>query len=263
MSLNEPHPADDPSPEPEAETLPTDKPAADQTIRFQYSFRLEDDQVEKTFVAELNARDLSLVHTARPNYPAWTELACAQCPHCPLHVSTHPHCPIAVHLVDLVEFFRGSLSYEEVDVQVKTSERQYTKRTTVQRALSSLLGVYMVTSGCPVMDKLRPMVRFHLPLATPEETSYRVISMYLIAQYLRYRRGKRPDWTLDRLISLYEDVHVVNTNFLERLRHIEQKDASANALIILDSFANHLMFSIDQDHLEEIEILFKGYLDEE
>ena len=263
MSPNESHPTGDPSPEPGSETSPADVPAADKPIRFQYSFRRVDDQAEKTFVAELDARNLSLVQTARSDYPAWTELACAQCPHCPLDTGAHPHCPIAVHLIDLVEFFRDSPSYGEVDVQIETFERQYAKRTTVQRALSSLLGVYMVTSGCPIMDKLRPMVRFHLPLATSEETSYRVLSMYLVAQYLRYRRGKRPDWTLDRLVSLYEDVHVVNKTFLERLRHIEQKDASANALIILDSFANHLMFSIDQDHLEEIEILFKGYLDEE
>tara|TARA_B100000686_G_scaffold86198_1_gene93073 strand:- start:90 stop:251 length:162 start_codon:yes stop_codon:yes gene_type:complete len=47
-----------------------------------------------------------------------------------------------------------------------TDERCYVEHTTMTEAVSSLLGIYMVTSGCPVMDKLRPMVRFHLPLAT-------------------------------------------------------------------------------------------------
>ena len=92
-----------------------------------------------------------------------------------------------------MDFLGHAFSYEEVDVRISTDERSYVKHTTMSEALSSLLGVYMVTSGCPIMDKLRPMVRFHLPMASSEETTFRAIAMYLVAQYFRARHGQDPD----------------------------------------------------------------------
>ena len=132
----------------------------------------------------------------------------------------------------------------------------------MQQALSSLLGIYMVTSGCLVMDRLRPMVRFHLPFATLEETNYRVISMYLMAQYFRRKRGLRPDWELKGLVPIYEAIQTVNKSFLARLNELKGKDANANALVILDSFAGYVTFSINTDLLDEVEGLFKPYLEE-
>jgi len=48
----------------------------------------------------------------------------------------------------------------------------------------------------PIFEKLKPMVRFHLPFASIEETKYRAISMYLLAQYFLYQQGSQPDWDL-------------------------------------------------------------------
>ena len=76
--------------------------------------------------------------------------------------------------MDIIHSFKDSISYEEVEVFITTKARTYMKRTTLQKGLSSLLGIYMVTSGCPTMEKLKPMVRYHLPFATEEETKYRV-----------------------------------------------------------------------------------------
>ena len=59
----------------------------------------------------------------------------------------------------------------------------------VQMGVSSLLGVIMTTSGCPIMAQLKPMVRFHLPFASLEETIFRMVSMHLVAQYLRHQDG--------------------------------------------------------------------------
>ena len=143
-----------------------------------------------------------------------------------------------------------------------TDQREYIKHTTVQQALSSLLGIYMVTSGCPIMDKLRPMVRFHLPFATREETMYRVLAMYLMAQYFRQRNGREPDWEMENLVHMYEDVTVVNKSFVDRLNQIATDDANANALIILDCFANYIVMSVDEGTLADIEVLFKAYLNE-
>ncbi len=233
----------------------------EKTISYKYRFRLADG-TGKEFAIRVDARSLDLVPAKRDHYPDWSALVHHQCPNCPLRPEQHPRCPIAANLVDLVDFFKEVMSYDEVDVHIETDQRQYTKHTSVQQALSSVLGIYMVTSGCPVMDQLRPMVRFHLPFSTLEETTYRAISMYLMAQYFRRKRGLRPDWELKGLIPIYEEIQTVNKSFVQRLNELKGKDANSNALIILDSFAGYVTFSINTDLLDEVEGLFKSYLEE-
>ena len=118
----------------------------------------------------------------------------------------------------------------------------------------------MVTSGCPVLDMLRPMVRFHLPFATPTETTYRAVAMYLMAQFFLHRNGQKPDWELDDLVRVYGEVQAVNQGFSQRLREISSEDASSNALNILDCFASFIVLSIDEDMLSNFESLFTAYL---
>ena len=117
----------------------------------------------------------------------------------------------------------------------------------------------MVTSGCSIMEKLKPMVRYHLPFATEEETRYRVISMYVLAQYFLFKRGKTVDWELKKLVDIYDDIQTVNKHFCKRLATIQSKDASINALIVLDCFADFVRFSINKKMLDEIEFLFNAY----
>ena len=117
----------------------------------------------------------------------------------------------------------------------------------------------MVTSGCPIMEKLKPMVRHHLPFATTEETTYRVLSMYLMAQYFSYKHGKDPDWDLKRLGEIYDDVRTLNKDFCTRISHAEFEDAGVNAVVILDNFADMGHYAIDRDKLDKIESLFKAY----
>jgi hypothetical protein len=153
------------------------------------------------------------------------------------------------------------MSYDEVDVRIGTDERSYLKRTNMAEAISSLLGIYMVTSGCPVMDKLRPMVRFHLPLASLEETTFRAIAMYLVAQYFVARRGGKADWELQDLPDIYREVQTVNRSFMERLQQtMGDADANPNALVRLDTFASMIVLSLDMDRLDSLEALFEPYL---
>jgi len=119
-----------------------------------------------------------------------------QCANCPLDEGAHPHCPIAANISRIVEKFNDLISHDRVNVVVVTDERTYAKDTTVQMGLSPLLGIIMTTSGCPVMEQLKPMVRFHLPFASLEETIFRMVSMYLVAQYLRSRRARQLSGTL-------------------------------------------------------------------
>jgi hypothetical protein len=124
------------------------------------------------------------------------------------------------------------------------------------------MGIYMTTSGCPVMARFRPMVRFHLPFATMEETRYRVLSMYLLAQYLRKRRGAPPDWDAKGILEIYEAIRTVNQDFSKRLRATQIEDATLNAIVRLDAFADIIAFTVDQHMLETLEPLFQAYLPE-
>jgi hypothetical protein len=122
------------------------------------------------------------------------------------------------------------------------------------------MGLYMVTSGCPIMDKLRPMVYTHLPFSSLEETLYRAASMYLFAQYFRQQEGKRPDWKLEDFAKIYEDIATVNQSFTKRLLSINPRDASLNGLVGLDCFASVAAFSTAAETVQEFESLFGAYL---
>ncbi|MBT3342618.1 MAG: hypothetical protein HN712_12215 [Gemmatimonadetes bacterium] len=227
-------------------------------IRYCYEFQVQG--VRRRFELQLDRQTLALEHEPIPQYPDWTALSSQQCPNCPLTPEEHPRCPIAANITGLVEFFADIVSYDEVEVRISTDERSYSKRTITSEAVSSLLGIYMVTSGCPIMDKLRPLVRFHLPVATVEETRFRAIAMYLVAQFFVHRKGGVPDWDLEKLPAIYREIGMVNRSFMERLRQTVAQDANLNAVVRLDCFASTIILTIDTDELDEMEATFLPYL---
>ena len=227
-------------------------------VTYHYKFTLSND-IEIKFNIKLDNKTLNLIQTNKKSPPKWTNLNYFKCPNCSLDETKHKFCPIAINLIDIINCFKNYVSYKEVDVLIETKARKYMKHTTLQKGLSSLIGIYMVTSGCPIMEKLKPMVRYHLPFATTEETKYRVISMYLLAQYFLYKQGKKPDWELEKLVKIYTDIHIVNENLCKRIADIELEDSNINALVILNCFADSVTFSIDKNLLEEIESLFNAY----
>jgi len=229
-------------------------------ISFQYIFRFAY-ELERKIDVKLDKKTLNLIQIRQASYPKWAELKFFKCPNCSLDEDQHVFCPIAINLVSLVELFRDMISYEEVELLIQSEERGYIKHTTLQQGISSLVGIYMVTSGCPIMEKLKPMVQYHLPFATLRETQYRVISMYLLAQYFLYRRGKKPDWELKNLVKIYDDIQIVNKSFFQRIAHIKIKDATLNALIKLDMFAKHISVLINRYALDEMECLFNAYFE--
>jgi hypothetical protein len=231
---------------------------SNKTIVFNYKFKLNNN-FEKEFNVELDPKTLNLIHTPKSPSPEWTKLNFFKCPNCTLDETRHLLCPIAVNLVELVDFFRDMISYSEVDLQIQCNERGYSKRTTLQQGISSLIGMCMVTSGCHVMEKLKPMVRYHLPFASMWETEYRVLSMYLLAQYFLYKRGRQPDWDLKYLVDIYTNIQMVNKSISQRLSNIKVQDAVLNAVIKLDMFAQRILVSIDRNVLDEIEGLFDAY----
>jgi len=238
---------------------PGEAPESDK-IYFRYRFTLPG-QDPKEFEIGLDRLTLSLQPLAPAKLPQWTALSYAQCVNCPLSPREHPRCPMAVNLVEVLEFFRHSISYTLVDLEIITETRTYVRKTPLQYGLSSLIGLIMATSGCPVMDKLRPMARLHLPFSSLEETHYRVISMYLTAQYLRARKKLDADWDLRKLPKIYQEVQTVNRCFHERLSELDLQDAGLNALFQLDAFAHFTNMHLLEQDVEELQRIFGPYME--
>jgi len=231
---------------------------APRSITYRYRITFGDGTV-KTLAVTLQAESLALVREARASYPEWTRLTFKQCPNCPLEESQHPRCPVAANVVEMVEAFGDSPSYEEVDVVVESQNRTYARHTSLQTAVSSLLGLHMVTSGCPILDKLRPMVDMHLPFMNRQETLYRMVTMYLLAQYFRAKKAQPAEWDLAGLTRLLGDIREVNVAFCERLNAIEIKDASVNAVVILSTLGDFPSRLITKRELARLERIFSQH----
>jgi hypothetical protein len=228
------------------------------TLRIQYRFLFADGQ-EESFDLRLDSETLAYESDQAAAPPEWTRLENHKCRNCPLDVEEHPHCPVARNLAPVISRFVDRISFEEVDVAVATAAREYRKRIPLQKGISAIFGLIMATSGCPVLDKLRPMAYSHLPLADLGETRYRAISMYLTAQYLRARKGLSADWEMKGLGRIYDDIGLVNRDFINRLRSIDMQDANFNAVVSLDCFclSGEDVLSRSLDKLERI---FQSYL---
>jgi hypothetical protein len=227
------------------------------TITIQYCFKLAKDKKE-IFQVLLDAENLELIHTTTGDPPQWTELTFHQCPICPFSINDKTSCPLALNLFDIVKCCNTIISYDEIFVEVTTKERYISQITTAQRGLSSLIGLVIATSGCPHTVFFKPMARFHLPLASKEETIYRATSMYLLAQYFIKKNGGKPDFQLHGLKKIYKNIQQVNKSIIERLKIATKTDSSINAMIILDAFAKTIPSAIEES-LKEIRYLYTPY----
>ena len=225
-------------------------------ISYKYLFHRDENKTKK-FVVNLDAKTLDLLNERPQNPPGWTKLNFYKCSVCPLSGNKFEYCPNAVSISELVDFFSNFFSTEKVKIDIITKERNYSKATTVDKGISSLMGIFNVTAGCPILSKLKPMVKFHLPFANLEETLYRVVSMYLVRQYFAYQKKGEADWELNGLKEEYNRIHIVNQEFCQRLSKVGSKDANLNALIKLDTFANYINVSLVRNKLSKIEWLFE------
>jgi hypothetical protein len=231
----------------------------DDQIRIVYIYKFKDGST-KHFDLRLDSSNLHLIGKRPENLPLWAMLPFNKCTLCPLSEKDHVYCPISANFAGIVEEFKNFLSHERVSVTVATEERFFGKETTVQGGLSPLLGIIMTTSGCPVMEQLKPMVRFHLPFASLDETIFRAVAMYLLAQYFRHQDGKPASWSLEGLQPIYGEVGKVNRDFAKRMRAAAKKDANVNALVNLDVFASMMTFAAE-DTLNRLKPYFAALLD--
>lgn len=228
------------------------------TLTYTYRFRLAEGRTRAVTVALDRETLLGAKDPAPP--PEWTRLELHQCAGCPLDPDTHPHCPAAVAMVPVIEALKDVRSHQPASVTIEAPGRTYIKETTAQGGASPLVGLVMATSGCPVLDRLRPMVETHLPFMTPEESTFRLVATYLLGQYLRSRAGKAADFELGRIAEFFGGLEAVNTAFCRRLNSLPQEDAAVNAVVILSTMGSLAQFCLAEGDLERLERLFSAHL---
>ncbi len=222
-------------------------------ITFKYCFDFPDGS-KKRFFVHIDEETYIYRQSDTPP-PNWANLTNHQCECCTLSEEDHEFCPIAVNIGDLVTNFRGTKSFKPCTVSCVTTERTCVKDTTVQDGLASIKGIIMATSGCPVMNILKPMARFHLPFATVDESMFRAISIYLMRQYFANRNGQHADFFLHNIKEHYNHIQEVNDSMLKRIQETSEMDADKNALIILNSLAQILVMEIE-DSVDSFKKLF-------
>lgn len=196
-----------------------------------------------------------------PAPPDWTALAYERCGNCPLDGTRETHCPLATALVEPVARFGAVKSYDRVYLEVQSNTRIVSQYTTAQQALSSLLGLLSATSGCPRTAWLRPLARFHLPLASDAETIFRASAAFLLE---RHFGGAPPDVgdALDGLRLRYRELQRMNHAFARRLRSLDlDGDSCVNALIRLDNLTRPRVLDRCLDDLRHMFAHLPGALD--
>lgn len=229
------------------------------SVNITYVIKLSD-QLTEVFDYRLDGNSFEThldVNTAQ--FPRWTELDYKQCSHCPLNKEEHKYCPVAVQLHSIVEKFHDTRSIDEIELKVITEERTMIKVTALQNAISSLLGLVFPISGCPKTAGMKPLARFHVPMASEEETVFRVAGMYMMAQYFINNKGKQASFSFEGLIQMYDDLHIMNKAVASRLQTVTSSDSVKNAITLLDMYSS-LIPALLQDHLVELRAFFSAYL---
>lgn len=226
------------------------------TFFINYKFCFENGE-EKVFKLEIENETLSLVTNFSEELPEWTKVSNIGCKCC---TTGETHCGPAVNIAYLIKQFDQIPSYAKVKMYVETENRTFFKETSVQSGVGGIFGIIMPTCGCPIIGKLKPMVRYHLPFADIEETEYRVFSMYMLAQYFKMKKGLHPDLEMEHLKSVYDEIREINRKIAKSIADLEKMDTSINAVVALNNFADSVSFTLE-DKLEDIERLFDNWMD--
>lgn len=214
-------------------------------LAISYRFELPDGQVQ-VYDLKFNRQTMGMINED-PSQADWARLDSKKCSHCPLSSQEHPYCPIALNLQGVAAHFADDKSFLETQIQVKTDDRTYVKRASLQEGLQGIFGLIMATSGCPHMDFLKPMARFHMPFSSEIETMVRTTSLYLLKQYFNLKDGKPADFQLKGLEANYANVALVNQGIVDRIRGMSAGDADRNALVLLDCFASMMSMEMSGD----------------
>lgn len=219
-------------------------------MTIKYIFEI--DEVVLEYEIDVN-REYEKVNT-RADAPEWTQLQHEQCTNCPLSRIEHKYCPAAIDLQRVITDFESMPAIKEAVVKVETPERNYEKKVKLEEGLRSLMGLIMATCACPILAQLKPNANNHLPFATQEEFIVRSTAFFLLRQYFLYREGYRPDWELQGLIKLNQQLQTVNEALWRRINSACKNDSNLQALLSFVSMSSSVSFSLESQ-LQQIKTL--------
>jgi hypothetical protein len=174
------------------------------TFEIKYKFKFSGKETKEHNLV-FNSKTIDLISGPHEQLHEFTRLDADQCPNCTLDIKDNPDCPLALKLVDILHICDDVQSFDKVHVEVVTPERTFLKDTSIQRGVSSMMGLIIPPSGCPHTEFLKPLTRFHLPFPDETETIYRIPAMYLLLQYFKRNEGQSIDYKLDGLKQKYKD----------------------------------------------------------
>ncbi len=228
-------------------------------MKIKYEFYFDDERTE-CFDMQFSDKTLNMEPFPLENEEPWTFLECKQCSVCTLKPSDNKYCPVARNLSYVLLQFKNDASFKKATIRVISDSRTTEKHTTLEEGVSPLMGLIMATSGCPILDKFKPMAFTHLPFSNEVETIFRAVGVYLTAQYICMKKNIPPDWELKHFTDMYSKVNQINADFSERVRELKGKDANINALVLLDLFAQVGTFYFSEDWMKQLEPYFSAYL---
>ena len=82
-----------------------------------------------------------------------------------------------------------------------------------------------------------------------------------MAQYFLNRENGNISINLERLKTIYHNVHLVNRFICQRLRKVSTADCSINAIVLLDMFSLAIQAAL-KHNLEEFQPYFSIYSDD-
>ena len=211
------------------------------------------------FFLEFDEDSIALINEPPKEIPDWAKLDYFKCPNCPLDSNDVDYCPTAVSFIPVIESFKSVDPSDEVEVQAEVANRRIFMTAPARKVMSSIVGLLFATAGCPHTIYFRPMVRYHIPLSSENETIMRAMSMYTLAQYFKHKTGGKPDMDLEGLREIYDELQIVNMTMAERLRSTEGTSSSVNSVILLDMYTKMIPEEIDNS-LKDLSYLFKSFL---
>jgi len=177
-------------------------------------------------------------HKPRPaTAPAeWTQLSCHKCSCCTL--LNDIFCPAALSLEETLLTLRSRKSTEIVTASALDSESRRTSVTwPLQEVGAAFVQLAVFSSGCPVGNQFRPMVRDLRPFATSRE-----LGKHLVYKHLLQHKGDAAasaQAVTERLMPLREVFSQLHTR-LQMVPLEAFQDAIPNSIVHMHAMTLHV-----------------------
>lgn len=162
------------------------------------------------------------------------------CTDCEVH---HGCCKAENALSEVIKRFDDLKSTDFIHAEVQMEGRQISMDSQAPRALASLMGLLMASSGCPRLIPFRAMALFHLPFATAEENAIRAAGFWLMRCWTQNMNLAENPFTA--LQVAWDSLEEVNQYLSRKLLAQTSNDAASNGIAFLDVLAKMGTMGLD------------------